>query len=161
MFTDEMEKLLVKKLRSRFAKYLLQERKLFIEGLNSLNNDSSNYWFIEKSFITETVTLEGNKSFIELNEKYTSIKNSLCDYSRSLLVSFFSDWEGEDYSTEFLNPYAEITYQKFTFKNLKQVKAVIKSSINYSIRDARFKFEHQPNGKDCKRYSKIMGLPDK
>ena len=51
---------------------------------------------------------------------------------------------------------ATIVIKEFKFKDLQCVKQSIKSTVNYCIRDAKFKLVHQPKGKDSKRFLKII-----
>lgn len=50
----------------------------------------------------------------------------------------------------------DISFVRFGFLPLTNVKRLITSRTNDRIKDARFKFIHQANGKDVRRYLEII-----
>lgn len=156
--TTEMEKALVKGVRKQLAKRLRKERALFKSGLKVLQQKNGCYWFIEDLKITKSITLDDTESFTTLIDIVNDTKREMTKYCYDFKVNFFSDWEGEGYDIDYTDPYADVTYKTYKMKTAKMCKSFCNTHIKMVVRDAKFKLVHQPNGKDTKRFLKIIEI---
>lgn len=107
-----------------------------------------------------TLELIDKDSLGILNKEYIKATKDMTDYNLNLNLNFYSELdcncEQGCYCGEGYGQFAQITKEEFTFKTLAQVRRYLNSLVNYCIRDAKFKLVHQPNGKDTKRYLKVI-----
>lgn len=160
MLTLEMQKALVQGIRNQQAKRLKKERFMFRSGINHLSKSKS-YNFIEhKTVNIFTLELVGKSSIGTLNGEFVKATKGITSHDYNLDMTFYSesDCTCDDRCYCFEESRQMVTIKKdcFQFKTLTQTRRSITSLIDYCIRDAKFKLVHQPNGKDSKRFMKVI-----
>lgn len=163
--STEQEKLLRQALRNNWAKRLRLEREHFRHGPIAVMSLKAhqNLNFITRK--TETPYSDsGDLNLAEINEAYEDAKKSLGKHDCSLTIEFGADQT--ESRTGCSGCYCsgcgtyeatvEITFQRFKFNALEYCKSYIRNRIGDSVRDARFKFEHQAGGKDVRRYLEMI-----
>ena len=160
MLTAEYEAALVKALRHGRALAIKKERKIFREGVDSILQSKPRY--LSYYHIKSQTMIAGEFKGVdcdldEINKCVNSVQ--LKPYDHNLRVEF--DVEDE-YDTGFSNcsdcgrgdtvPVVSIKYDSWSFASFASIKRWNKSSIEQTVRDAKFKFVHQAGGKDVRRY---------
>lgn len=154
--TQQQEQALICHLRSSWAKALREKRSLFRQDINSLH-----YWyrFGKSDFIKrETVsckTFYDSLDLASINELVnTIIENALPkDTAPEIELDFDSEDNGYDGITYCsIKPYAHIFHYRYSFVDAKRCKRIIRTRIQDTVNDAKWKFRHQYQGKDVKRY---------
>ncbi len=159
MLTSEMEKALVVGIRKQQAARIIKERKLYRSGINNLSRSSTYQYITHKTINVKEVIMINKDSLLTLNTAFEDATKCMapCDYG--LDIDFFVEecnCEGYCYCGELAESKALIVKSTYEFKKLKQVQRSIKSLIDYCVRDAKFKLVRQPNGKDTKRFLKVI-----
>lgn len=166
MLTHDQEMKLVKHYRKLYAKILRDERKLYRLGGEAMANDKryrhNDYLFItSKPMITFSASGDLDLDRIIEQKQYTE---NLMQRNDALLSVTFGVEDMYDHNRFSCgdcgrgdtDPSVEISFVRFGFLPLTNVKRLITSRTNDRIKDARFKFIHQANGKDVRRYLEII-----
>lgn len=161
------EQLLTKYYRAKIAAKIRKERAIFKAGFTSKSTPSGFGKLNQCDYILfKTYThYEGVVTdYYELkNIIETSVPNCSIYYG-PLKVSFsVATVEGTECGcTECCGgccetlPYVTVYQNYLEFDKLKNIKGAISSRLSWFLRDAKWKLEKQPTGKDAQRYVKIM-----
>ena len=143
---------LINHYRNLWAKRLRRERRLYKEGLEAVQKHS--YWtldFIKSRRITHFSDYGNSIDFDTLQKEV--LKARLCAGIHDTIADIELDTIAECDSSE---PTIEVFSVRYELSKLSTVKRLICGSIRNIIRDAKFKLERQANGRDAKRYLKII-----
>jgi len=158
--TKQQETILIRIYRSRWARILVKERKIFRQNVNELHNwyRHGSASFISKDKVSCEL-LYGTLELPALNTVMQNLNQNLLrtDTAPEIELDFDSDnnsYDAIEYDS--IKPFAHIFHYRYSFLNLNLCQRRINSSLANMLRDARFKFAHQYNGKDVRNYLAII-----
>jgi hypothetical protein len=153
---SKQERALIQYCRRIWAKRLRKERELYRAGLGAIIAINGDYDFIKRLAVTHFYH-EGTMCFDDLQKEIIKARDGVCSYSTIPEMTLDADAE-TDGSERFLDctPTITIESHRYKFLRLDRAKSTIRSSIDYMLRDADFKIDHQPNGKDARWYLGII-----
>lgn len=160
MLTKQQEELLVSSERNKWAKKLRELRNVFKEGKAAIDDYFRRHPFgTHGSFIkkkrVDLLYIYGPTEFEKLkalSEKQELVRTKW-ETSTFLYVDEEEHSDSDDFKTE---PVAILCYLRYSFLSLSDCKKLIERLIKHTVEDAIFKFKIQPNGKDVRRYRKII-----
>ena len=163
MLTHDQEMKLVKHYRKLYAKILRDERKLYRQGGEAMANDKR-YRHNDYFFITSRKMIVFNDSGdLDLDQiiEQRQYTENLMQRNDALLSVTFGVEDDDRFSCSDCGrgdtlACVDISFVRFGFLPLTNVKRLITSRTNDRIKDARFKFVHQANGNDVRRYLEII-----
>jgi hypothetical protein len=157
--TEQQEETLTRVMRSRWALILRKERNIFRQDIKKLHDwfrhDKGN--FINKSKISCDKLYKTDLTSLTILMNNLSQKLTRTDTALEIEFDFDSEengYDGIEYGT--IQPFAHVFHHHYSFSSLSVCKKRINGNIKNTIRDAQFKFQHQFNGKDVKRYLTII-----
>jgi hypothetical protein len=153
---NKQEQALTQYCRRIWAKRLRKERELYRAGLGDIIALNGNYNFIKRLAVTHFYH-EGAICFDDLQKEVIAAREGACSYSTIPDIALDADTE-IDSSERFVDSTVTVAVQshRYTFSKLDRVKSTIRSNINYMLRDAAWKIDHQPSGKDTRWYLGII-----
>lgn len=158
------EQALTQHYRNVWAKMLRKERALFRAGLDAILTSNIKPSWDPFDFIKiEKVvwfTWKGNIPFDDLSEEVNKARNNQGEYDTNADISLDVNGPDTDRNEFYADPdhiVGTIVSIRYKFSNLKTIKALIHGcSIKNMLSDAKWKLAHQSNGKDAKRYLRII-----
>ena len=161
---NHQEKLLTQYYRKAYAKILRNERASYRLGAEDLSK-RKNLFFVSKHY-NETPFILHNGDELQMGKfiiEAADFAKTLTKWHTPLKIILgvstnidakcsgcYCDSCGDH------DPTISFASWVYKFKNAKTIKRQIQTVINDRIKDARWKFAHQPNGKDAKRYLEII-----
>lgn len=163
MLTHDQETKLIKHYRKLYAKILRDERKLYRQGGEAMANDKR-YRHNDYLFITSrNMIIFSDSGDLDLDQiiQQRQHTENLMQFNDALLSVTFEVEDKNNYTrgdcgrTDSL-PCVDVSFVRFGFLPLVNVKKLIVNRINDRIKDAKFKFIYQAKGKDVRRYLEII-----
>lgn len=158
--TEQQEKTLIRIMRTRWARVLRKERNIFRNNISELHDW---YCYGKASFINKEKiscgTIYETIDLVSLNASINSLNQKLLRTDTPPEIELDFDSEDNSYDgilPDSVAPFAHIFHYRYSFHSLALCKRRIKSNIENTLRDARFKFTHQYNGKDVRHYLAII-----
>lgn len=163
MLTHDQEMKLIKHYRKLYAKILRDERKLYRQGGEVMANDKryrhNNYFFIT----SRNMIIFSDSGDLDLDQiiQQRQHTENLMQFNDALLSVTFEVEDKNNYTCSDCwrsdsVPCVDVSFVRFSFRSLAGVKKLIAGRINDRIKDAKFKFIYQANGKDMRRYLEII-----
>lgn len=163
--TENQKKTLISAMRSRWAMYLLKERKAFRQDIKELNDfhHRESTMFIKKEKISCDVIHHGI-DLAELNAFVHELSKNLLrtDTSPEIELDYSNEYDCYDNVEErTIEPFARVYHYRYSFNSLALCKKYIRGCINNTVSEAVFKFKRQYNGKDVKAFLLIIKKEEK
>jgi hypothetical protein len=155
--TPTQEKALTNYYRNLWAKRLRSERNIFKRGLAAiLNHRVKGYEFISPVRI-EYFKHTGDIGFDKLHSEITKARavGQKYDTIPDIELQAEADLDSSEYFQS-CEPVVTIFSIRYQFKKVSSTKRLISGRIKNLLSEAKFKLAHQPNGKDTKRFLKII-----
>ena len=157
------EQALIAYVRKKYASDLLKERSIF-RNFNDFDKDFlkvKNFNFITSDLIIYYSSIN-EINFHTVNEEYEKSIKLLKPRQTSIKVDFNITEYGEKcgcfecYGNCNNAVKVTVSNHQIKFKALKSIKLDFKSTLNFILRDAKWKINNQVNSKDTKRYLAII-----
>lgn len=160
ILNENDEQLLVRKLRSQYAKQLLNERNIFKQGAKEIISKGIG---ISINVYRNEYFSSSDLEFHEINSEYNKATLTVGKFDTPIVVEYDTEPAYDHHCSDCgsCGEYVpsvliyNLTYKLFP---ISYIRKYVRNRIKDCIRDANFKFKFQPNGKDVRRYLRMIEI---
>lgn len=157
--TDEQTSAITRAVRARYAREIREDRKIFRQGVAACKANKEKLTHVEPITVNYW-SASGALDFDSIAKNMTSACEYVGKMDEPPRVIFDAQQDPDSHSCSgcycsgcgnYL-PTASVVFTRWRFNSLKDIRGAFRCSLDWAIRDATWKIERQPGGKDATRW---------